>query len=91
MKRTYPLFFLSIIAICVILLAAVCWHSVGEIHYLKSFFPGKFSVEEAYYASLVELIKIAIICFPVIVIIGISLFMMRYFDNKSGNDKGGNN
>ena len=82
MKRTCSPLFLSIVAICVILLAAVCWHSVGEIHYLKSFFPGKFSVEEAYYASLVELIKIAIIGFPVIVVIGISLFMLRYIDKK---------
>lgn len=88
MKRTYLSLFLSIIAIYVILLAAVCWHSVGEIHYLKTFFPGKFSVEEAYYASLVELIKIAIIGFPVIVVIGISLFMLRYINNKPDNDNG---
>jgi hypothetical protein len=46
--------------------AAVCLHSVEEIHYLKSFFPERFTVEEAYYASLVELIKVVIIGVPLL-------------------------
>lgn len=37
---------------------AVSLHSVEEIHYLKSFYPDRFSVPEA--AAEVELIKVAV-------------------------------
>lgn len=61
------------------IISAVCWHSVEEIHYLKTFFPKQFTVEEAYYASKVEVVKIAFISFPLILIIGISLYFLSYF------------
>jgi hypothetical protein len=83
MKRIPPVLLLSVIAGCLIIVSAVCWHSVEEIHYLKSFFPKQFSVEEAFYASKVELVKIAIISFPLILIIGISLYFLRYFGKDS--------
>ena len=78
MKRI-KIVLLSVIAGCLIVVSAVCWHSVEEIHYLKSFFPKQFSVEEAFYASRVELVKIAIISFPLILIIGLSLYFLSYF------------
>jgi len=79
MKRSYRIlpFVLTFVGIAVI--SAVCWHSVEEIHYLKSFFPKQFTVQEAYYASKIELIKVAIICFPVLVIIGISLYVFNCY------------
>ena len=83
MKRILPVLLLSIIAGCLIVVSAVCWHSVEEIHYVKSFFPKQFGVEEAFYASMVELVKIAIISFPLILIIGISLVFLRYFGKDS--------
>lgn len=83
MKRILPVLLLSVTAGCLIIVSAVCWHSVEEIHYLKSFFPKQFSVEEAFYASKVELVKIAIISFPLILIIGISLYFLRYFGKDS--------
>ena len=47
-----------------VVIALVSWHSVQEIHYLKTFFPKSFSVAEAYDASLIELIKLGLISFP---------------------------
>lgn len=76
MKRNHTGLLVSIIVICLVIIAAVCWHSVEEIHYLKSFFPKQFSVEEAYYASKIELVKIAIISLPLILIIGIGFFFL---------------
>lgn len=55
-----------IVVVGFVVLAAVSWHSVQEIHYLKSFFPREFSVEEAYYASKVELIKVVFISLPIV-------------------------
>jgi hypothetical protein len=62
----------------VVVVSAVCWHSVGEIHYLKSFFPQRFSVEEAFYASAVEFIKVLIIAVPLFFII-VSGFCLLYY------------
>ena len=78
-KRTYSIFLTILIAAGVVLFSAVCWHSVGEIHYLKSFFPKGFNVEGAYYASVVELIKVIIIALPIVMIISISLYVLRHF------------
>jgi len=82
MKKPYSIFLFAIIIFGVVIISAVCWHSVGEIHYLKAFFPNRFSVEEAYYASAVELIKVIIIAFPIITIIGISLYVLRHFNKE---------
>ena len=78
MKRAYRVLSMIITVVGLAVISGVCWHSIEEIHYLKSFFPKHFTVQEAYYASKIELIKIAIICFPVLVIIGIILFILRY-------------
>ena len=64
MNRSRHILIYSTIVGSIIIVAAVCWHSVEEIHYLKSFFPKQFSVEEAFYASAVELIKVVIVAVP---------------------------
>ncbi|HJZ04636.1 MAG TPA: hypothetical protein VJ327_02095 [Patescibacteria group bacterium] len=79
MKRANNILTIAITAVGLAVISGVCWHSIEEIHYLKSFFPKQFTVQEAYYASKIELIKIAIICFPILIIIGISLYLLHYF------------
>jgi hypothetical protein len=74
---------MAVILACIIIISAVCWHSVGEIHYLKSFFPHQFTVEETYYAARIEIIKIAIISLPLILIIGTCLYLLRYIRNDA--------
>lgn len=69
------------IAVSLSAIFAICLHSVEEIHYLKSFFPRKFSVQEAFYASGVELVKIIVLLIPLLTIIGVALFILR---NQSG-------
>ena len=77
MKKTYQIVITALIVISVVILSAVCWHSIEEIHYLKSFFPKHFTMQEAMYASIVELIKIVIISVPFLFIVGIGLFLIR--------------
>jgi hypothetical protein len=67
----------SVIVAGAIAFAAVCFHSVQEIHYLKSFFPGQFTVQEAFYASGVELVKVVIIGLPILVIMGVCIVFLR--------------
>jgi hypothetical protein len=77
MKEPYRLILKLGIATGVVVYSAICWHSIKEIHYLKLFFPAKFTVEEAFYASAIELIKVVIIGIPFLLIIGIFLYLMR--------------
>jgi hypothetical protein len=77
MNRAYRIVSLVITGVGLAVISGICWHSIEEIHYLKSFFPKQFTVQEAYYASKIELIKIAIICFPILVIVGISLYLLH--------------
>ena len=83
MKRIHAILLIGLMVVCLIIISAVCWHSDEEIHYLKSFFQKQFSVEEAYYASKIEMIKIATISFPLILIIGLSMYFLRYFRKDS--------
>ena len=83
MNRGRQVLVLSMIAISLVIVAAVCWHSVEEIHYLKSFYPQHFSVEEAYYASAVELIKVLIISVPLFFIVVTGLCLLHYWQRKS--------
>ncbi|HEY4706678.1 MAG: hypothetical protein A2054_02650 [Deltaproteobacteria bacterium GWA2_55_10] len=69
----------AVIIASVLLIIAISLHSVEEIHYLKSFYPAKFTVEEAFYATMVEFIKIHIISLPLIVIILLALFVLRAY------------
>ena len=52
---------LASVAICLIAVSAVSFHSVEEIHYLKSFYPARFTVPEAAAAAVVELIKVSLV------------------------------
>lgn len=79
MRRACRVLSMAITVVGLAVISGVCWHSIEEIHYLKSFFPKQFTVQEAYYASNIELIKVAIICFPVLVVIGIILYFLQYY------------
>jgi len=68
---------IGLVIISLIIISAVSYHSVQEIHYLKSFFPDSFTVEEAKDASIIELIKISLISIPLTLIIITSLYFMR--------------
>jgi len=62
-----------------VVVAASSWHSVEEIHYLKTFYPQQFTVQEAFYASGVELIKVFLIGLPLFLVIGVGLYGLCYF------------
>lgn len=79
MKRPYRVLISSVIAISLIVVSVVCWHSLEEIHYLKSFYPQQFTVEETFYASAVELVKVIIIGLPFFLIVGTGLYLLRHF------------
>ena len=58
------LFLSTSIVVSVVIVFAFCWHSLEEIHYLKSFYPKSFTVEKSFYASAVELVKVIIVSLP---------------------------
>lgn len=74
--RKFRVFLAALMTVCVIIIAAVSFRSIEEIHYLKSFYPGSFTVEEAFYAALIEFIKIHIISLPLMVIILLAAFLL---------------
>jgi hypothetical protein len=82
MNRSKHVLILSAIAISIIVVSAVCWHSVQEIHYLKSFYPKQFTVEQAFYASAVELIKVVIISIPFFFITATGLWLLQYWKRE---------
>jgi hypothetical protein len=82
MKKTYSKTIFIIIVLATAIFAAICWHSVQEIHYLKSFFPRQFSVQEAYYASAIELIKIIIIGLPLGAIAAVCIYILRHINEE---------
>jgi len=75
MKRSRELLLYLVIFTGAGIYSFICLHSVDEIHYLKSFFPEKFTVQEAFYASAVELIKVMIIGIPFLLFISICLVL----------------
>jgi hypothetical protein len=89
MKRKRNILIGSAIAASILVVSAVCWHSVQEIHYLKTFYPEQFSVEEAFYASAVELVKVIIISLPftLVAICGIWLLCRSTKDKNRKNDR----
>ena len=72
--RTFPIL---LVFIALAAITAVCLHSLEEIHYLKSFFPSSFTVQEALYAAALELIKVVIITIPLVLVIAVCLFIYR--------------
>ncbi|MGA3206329.1 MAG: hypothetical protein ABSE05_00720 [Syntrophales bacterium] len=83
MNRATQILIFSAVVISIIIVSAVCWHSVTEIHYLKSFYPQQFGVEEAFYASAVELVKVLIIGIPFFFIIVAACCLLHYWKRKS--------
>ncbi len=77
--KTFKILLWAVIAASLVIITAVSWHSVEEIHYLKTFYPKSFTVEESFYATLVEFIKIHIISLPLVVIIVLSLYLLRAY------------
>ncbi|MEE9542931.1 MAG: hypothetical protein V3V95_04030 [Thermodesulfobacteriota bacterium] len=76
LKKKYILW--AIIIICLLTIFGVARHSVDEIHYMKRFYPPEFTVEEAYYASKVEFIKVVITSIPFVLLTFVALFMLKY-------------
>jgi lipopolysaccharide export LptBFGC system permease protein LptF len=66
-----------LVLIALAAITAVCLNSLEEIHYLKSFFPSSFTVQEAFYAAALELIKVVIITIPLVLVIAVCLFIYR--------------
>lgn len=75
-------FLIVLVTLSVATIAAGCLHSIEEIHYLKSFFPRSFTVQEAFFASAVELIKVIIITIPLLLVLAVSLFFLRQRDDQ---------
>jgi hypothetical protein len=76
-----------LIGLSIAVVSAVCWHSVEEIHYLKLFFPAQFTVQEAFYASALELIKVLIISLPFFLLVAVAVWLLRYLANGSSADR----
>ena len=66
---------LILLSLCAI--TAICLHSLEEIHYLKTFFPRNFSVQEAFYAGALELVKVIIISIPLVLLIMVCLSLIK--------------
>jgi len=82
MKKGMRLLWTGIGLVSSLIVLAVCLHSLSEIHYLKSFLPRGFAVQEVMYASVVELIKIAVIVTPFAILIAASLVMLVFSVRK---------
>ncbi len=74
MKKIPAFFLILAVLVSTAAIFDVSYRSLEEIHYLKSFYPDQFTVEEVFYASGVELIKILIISFPVLVVTALSAY-----------------
>jgi hypothetical protein len=77
-KRKYILPALAII-ISLGIITAISLHAIEEIHYLKSFYPKSFTVEQAMQASVVELVKTILGSLPLLVVIAVSVALLRIF------------
>jgi len=69
-------FLLALLTAAIAAVSAICLHSLEEIHYLKSFFPSSFTVQEAFYAGALELIKVTIVALPLVLVIAVALFFL---------------
>ena len=77
MKKVEKWIYMAVIAAGVLVIFAVSWHSLEEIHYLKTFYPPRFTVREAFYASAVELVKDMVVALPFVVAIWVSISLLR--------------
>jgi hypothetical protein len=72
----FKLFLAALMAVCVVIIGLVSFRSANEIHRLKSFYPAPLTVEEAFYASLVEFIEVHIISLPLMTVILLAAFLL---------------
>jgi Na+-driven multidrug efflux pump len=86
MKNTWSILIILAVIVSILVIFGVSWHSVEEIHYLKSFYPQTFTVEEAYYAGWVEFIKVHIINIPFVVVIFVGLYLLRQLRGRGGRE-----
>ena len=84
LNRSLPI---GVIGICIAIIGAVCLHSVEEIHYLKTFFPRTFTVEEAFYASGIELMKVLIISIPLSLVVALCLVCLWMGQRSEPGDR----
>lgn len=77
MSSKIHIILILLIATALAATTAVCVHSLEEIHYLKTFFPRTFSVEEAFYAGALELFKVVIITIPLLLLIIVCLVFLH--------------
>lgn len=70
-------FLVALVLLALAALGAVSLHSLEEIHYLKTFFPHTFTVQEVFYAGALELVKVIIIALPLLAIIAVALAFLR--------------
>ncbi|MEE8423256.1 MAG: hypothetical protein V3S49_01820 [Thermodesulfobacteriota bacterium] len=82
LKNVKPIILIVAIIISLLIISVVSFHSLEEIHYLKTFYPPSFTVEEAFYASAVELVKILVISLPFFVIIVVCLYSLKIYCKK---------
>jgi hypothetical protein len=82
MKRRSSIALASVIAPGVFLFSAARWHSLGENYYLKSFFPKRFSVQEAYFAGAVELVKVVIIGLTIVRVIAVAPYALGHAEKQ---------
>ena len=68
---------IGLIIFGLVVITIVSWHSVEEIHYLKEFFPHEFTVAEARDATIIEIIKVVFIAFPIILGMWLCLQLMQ--------------
>jgi hypothetical protein len=87
MKRMRSIIIGAAVAVSLIVVSAVCWHSTEEIHYLKTFYPKQFSVEEVFYASAVELVKVVIISLPFILVVVCGIWLLCWLKKDSSQKK----
>lgn len=66
----------AVIAVCMALIGAFSFLSIREIDNFKSSYPESLTVEEAFYASLVEFIRIHIISLPLVAAILLCLYAL---------------
>ena len=80
MKQAYRKLSLVITFAGLAVISGVCWHSIlKKFIILNHSFQSNLRFKKHITPAKIELIKIAIMCFPVLAIIGISLYLLQYY------------
>jgi hypothetical protein len=79
--RNLRIFLAALMAVCVIIIGAISYNSIKNIHYLRSSCPGPLTAEDALYGALVEFLKVHIISLPLMVVILLAAFFLWLYRN----------